>query len=203
MKRESIPVGWRSRGYLPHFDSRCVVQHVTYRLADSLPADVVAQIEAALKVVPSDRQQVERRMRIEDWIDRGLGSCLLGEPAAARMVQQSFLHFDGERYRLLAWLVMPNHVHVLFHTLGEWTMSRIVASWKSYTGRRLSLGPPRSSVALPRHRVWHREYWDRFIRDELHFQVAREYIHQNPVKAGLVRRVEDWEWSSARRSGGG
>ena len=189
---------------MPHFDSRSVVQHVTYRLADSLPAGVLARLEVDLQAVPRDRREAQRRKRIEDWIDGGWGSCLLREPAAARMVQEAFLHFDEERYRLLAWVVMPNHVHVLFQALESWSMARIVASWKSYTGRRLSLGPPRSSVALalPRRRVWHREYWDRFIRDEEHFQVARDYIHQNPVKAGLVRRAEDWEWSSARAQSG-
>ena len=50
--------------------------------------------------------------------------------------------------------------------------------------------------------VWHREYWDRFIRNERHLQQAVEYIHQNPVKAGLVARPQDWRWSSAARAGG-
>jgi REP element-mobilizing transposase RayT len=77
-------------------------------------------------------------------------------------------------------------------------MARIVASWKSFTGRRLSSLLPASSGSNAVHRVWHREYWDRFIRDERHFNSAREYIHNNPVKAGLVRRPEAWEWSSAR-----
>ncbi|MCX5969976.1 MAG: transposase, partial [Coprothermobacterota bacterium] len=45
--------------------------------------------------------------------------------------------------------------------------------------------------------VWHREYWDRFIRDERHFVAARDYIVMNPVKAGLVTKPEDWPWCSA------
>ena len=120
------------------------------------------------------------------------------EPAAACLVQEAFLFFDGVRYRLLAWVVMPNHVHVLFQPMEGWTMARIVSSWKSFTGRRLSSLLPASPGSNAVHRVWHREYWDRFIRDERHFYAVREYIHNNPVKAGLVRCPEEWEWSSAR-----
>jgi type I restriction enzyme R subunit/putative DNA methylase len=88
---------------------------------------------------------------------------------------------------------MPNHVHALFQPFDGWTLARIVGPWKSFTGRRLGSQYP---CPGPR-RVWHREYWDRFIRDENHFLAAREYIHDNPVKAGLVERAEDWPWSSA------
>jgi REP element-mobilizing transposase RayT len=183
---------------MPHFDSNHVVQHVTFHLADSLPADVLARLEEELRTVPPERQDAERRRRIETWIDAGHGCCLLREPAAACLVQDALLYFDSVRYRLLAWVVMPNHVHVLFQPMEGWTMARIVASWKSFTGRRLSSLLPASPRSNAVHRVWHREYWDRYIRDEQHFHTAREYIHNNPVKAGLVRRPEEWEWSSAR-----
>jgi type I restriction enzyme R subunit/putative DNA methylase len=183
---------------MPHFDSHHVIQHVTFHLADSLPASVMARLEEELRTVPPERQDAERRRQVEAWIDAGHGCCLFREPAAACLVQDTFLFFDGERYRLLAWVVMPNHVHVLFQPLEGWTMARIVASWKSFTGRRLSSLLPASPGANAVHRVWHREYWDRFIRDERHLHSAREYIHNNPVKAGLVRRPEEWEWSSAR-----
>ena len=190
--------GWNSRGYMPHFDSHHIVQHVTFRLADSLPTGVLARLEEELRIVSPERQDAERRKRIEAWIDAGYGCCLLREPAAACLVQDAFLCFDGVRYRLLAWVVMPNHVHVLFQPLEGWTMARIVASWKSFTGRRLAPLLPVLPGANSVHRIWHREYWDRFIRDERHFHAAREYINNNPVKAGLVQCAEEWKWSSAR-----
>ena len=190
--------GWHSRGYMPHFSSAYVIQHVTYHLADSVSAEVRARLEDELRLVPARQQDAERRHRIEAWLDAGHGCCLLREPVAARLVQDAFLFFDGERYRLLAWVVMPNHVHVLFQPLQGWTMAKIVASWKSYTGRRLAPMLPPAPSQVPVRRVWQREYWDRFIRNEPHFDAAREYIHNNPVKAGLVARSEDWEWSSAR-----
>ncbi len=208
---QSADSRWHSRGYMPHFESTAVIQHVTYHLADSLPQAVVAQLDQELQQMPLAQQPVERRKRINAWIDAGYGSCVLREPAIATMVQNTFLHFDGQRYRLLAWVVMPNHVHVLFQPLPGWTMAKIVASWKSFTGRRISEwlktnpGPaklPSGLSAAPRlepgePRVWHREYWDRFMRNEEHFAQAVIYIHQNPVKAGLAVNAQDWQWSSA------
>ena len=192
---------WYSRGYLPHFESASVVQHVTVHLADSLPKSVVERLDEALKSLPVEKQDSERRKRVEAWMEAGHGSCALGEPIIADMVQKSLLAFDGQRYRLLAWVVMPNHIHVLFQPLNGWTMAKIVASWKSFTGRRISVFLTRSRAGVqtdsPKKRIWHREYWDRYIRDERHFNQVMTYIHLNPVKAKLVARAEDWPWSSA------
>jgi putative transposase len=191
--------GWRSRGYVPHFDGSRVVQHVTYHLADSLPAEVLARITVELDEVSLAWQDAERRKRMEAWLDAGHGSCLLRTPEAAALVQDAFLHFDSVRYRLLAWVVMPNHIHVLFEPMADWDVARIVASWKSFTGRRLSALRQLSEPADTTPRVWNREYWDRYIRDPEHFAATVSYIHDNPVKAGLVQRPEEWLWSSARR----
>jgi hypothetical protein len=78
--------GWHSRGYLPHFDSDIATQHVTFHLADSLPKEILDGLEAGLKTVPAAKQDMERRKRIEAWIDAGHGSCVLREPTIARMV---------------------------------------------------------------------------------------------------------------------
>src|SRR5690606_10705990 len=97
----------------------------------------------------------------------------------------TLLHFDGMRYRMLAWVVMPNHVHTLFQTIGDWKMGSVVSSWKSWTGKHIRESlitgghvatkddkPSCHSterLSQGRSRVWHREFWDRFIRDERHF----------------------------------
>ena len=214
-----IGAPWHSRGYLPHFESADAIQHVTWHLADSLPKEVVARLDEELKALPPKKQDAERRKRIEAWLDAGHGSCVLREPTVAAMVQNAFLFFDAQRYRLLAWVVMPNHVHVLFQPLHNWTVAKIVASWKKFTATQIcahlrnagnapgnanlligrgeaanqEIGAPRGAPAP----VWHREYWDRYMRNETHFAQALEYIRQNPVKAGLVVKAEDWLWSSA------
>ena len=112
------------------------------------------------------------------------------------MLQDSLLTFDSVRYWLLAWVVMPNHVHVLFEPMEGWTVAKIVAGWKKFTARKI-LDQGRAGDEDVDEPVWHREYWDRYIRDERHFRQVVEYIHLNPVKAGLVRRAELWGWSSA------
>jgi putative transposase len=208
---------WHSRGYLPHFESPDTIQHVTFHLADSLAEAALQQIEAGIKTLPEDRHKAERWKRLEAWLDAGNGSCILRKPAIADMVQHSLLTFDADRYRLLAWVVMPNHVHVLFEPMDGWTTAKIVASWKRFTATKIHAELAKSTATSAGQAVtgnanlriggfssgkatspvWHREYWDRYIRDERHLNRTIEYIHLNPVKAGLAATPASWPWSSA------
>jgi REP element-mobilizing transposase RayT len=196
--------GWYSRGYLPHRDHPGLLQAITYHLADSLPAAVLEQMDAELRSLPPERQDTERRRRVEAWLDAGHASCVLRLPEAAECVVDTWRHFAGERYDLIAWVVMPNHVHVLVRVYDGVSLGKIVQSWKSYTGRRIRVMIEEQGRAGARRSqgqgVWMREYWDRYIRDERHFQMAVDYIHQNPVKARLVGVAKDWPWSSAHES---
>jgi len=193
---------WHNRNYLPHFESAVAIQHVTFHLADSIPKSSLERINAEVESLSIEHQKVARRKKLEEWMDAGHGQCLLKNEKVAQTVQSSLLHFDNQRYCLLAWVIMPNHVHVLFEPIAPWTMARIIASWKSFTGRKIaelvpspSLNPSQGQI------VWRREYWDRFIRNERHLRQAIEYIHENPVKAGLVKTPADWPWSSASHPG--
>jgi len=193
--------GWYNRGYLPHCDHPGLLQSITYHLADSLPAAVLQQIGTELRTLPPERQDTERRRRVEAWLDAGHGSCVLRLPEAAECVLDTWRRFAGERYDLIAWVVMPNHVHVLVRVYKGVPLAKVVQSWKSYTGRRIRAltEEGRAGARRPRgQRVWMREYWDRYIRDERHFQMAVDYIHQNPVKARLAGTARGWPWSSAR-----
>ena len=199
---------WYSRGYLPHCDHPGLLQSITYRLADSLPVAVLEGLTVELRRLPPERQDAERRRQIEDWLDAGHGSCALRVLEAAACVVDTWRRFAGERYDLIAWVVMPNHVHVLIRAYDGVSLAKIVQSWKSYTGRRIRplMGECRGEAAgrapglrrRSQEGVWAREYWDRFIRNEQHFNTAVAYIHENPVKAGLVATATDWLWSSAR-----
>ena len=180
--------GWHSRGYIPHFDQPDLIQGVTFRLADSLPAHVVVSLDQETKCA----DDATRRAQIEAYLNAGYGDCYLRDPRIARLVEDALLHFDGERYRMIAWVVMPNHVHVLLETIQGYALGRIVHSWKSYTANEANRVLGRTG------RFWFREYFDRFIRDRRHFANAVRYIHNNPVKAGLVEKAEDWPFSNAR-----
>jgi len=187
---------WHSRGYLPHLDDITKTQSITFRLSDSLPQTKLAQLRQELAHLPAEEQSLERRKRIDHWLDAGMGSCVLRHPAVARIMQETLLRFDGERYRLLAWCIMPNHVHALIEPQVE--LGKIVQSWKSYTARWVMQRRAELGLGAPREKpIWMREYWDRFIRDQKHLQAVTDYIHQNPVKAHLCPTPATWPWSSA------
>jgi putative transposase len=177
--------GWHQRRYLPHFDAAGTIQMITYRLADSLPAEVLRE------AVDAHRREPARRKRLEELLDAGYGSCLLRRPEIATLVIENWLRFDRVRYRLAAWVVMPNHAHVLVEIVDGHPVSRIVHSWKSFTAKAIA------GVTGVQGRIWRPDYWDRVIRDAKHFAAAVDYIDYNPVKAGLARDPKNWPWSSA------
>ena len=180
---------WHNRGYLPHFEGGEVPQSITFRLHDSLPAELRAEWACELENLPDTEQRLERRKRIEAALDSGYGACHLAKPEVARLVVEALGRFDHERYRLHAWCVMPNHVHVLVTPLANHRLTSIVHSWKSYTANRAN------RLLGRRGPFWMQEYFDRAIRDENHFIAAVEYIEHNPVKAGLCAEPADWIWS--------
>jgi len=180
--------GWTSRGYLPHFDQPNLFQSITFRLADALPTHVVA----AMINDPDVKTDEQRHARAEAYLDAGHGACYLKDVRIGKLVEDALHFFDGQRYNLLAWVVMPNHVHTLVETREGFPLRRIVHSWKSYTAKAANGLLGRSGP------FWYPGYFDRHIRDERHYLAVIAYIHNNPVKAGLVERPEDWRFSSAR-----
>jgi REP element-mobilizing transposase RayT len=121
----------------------------------------------------------------------GHGACLLRDPRVAELVQRAFWHYDGARYRLLAWVVMPNHVHTLIE-VWQTPLGRILKDWKSYTAKEANKLLGRKGT------FWEDDFFDRYIRDEDHYRRAVRYIEDNPVKAGLVRLAVEWPWNSSR-----
>lgn len=190
---------WYSRGYLPHCDERHLLQMITFRLVDSLPREKLRLLEDELRKLRDVRREELRRRRIEGWLDAGMGCCALRHPEVARYVQESFLHFHGERYHLHAWCIMPNHVHILIEPLAQ--LATIIQSWKSFTARRILARNEELQLGIPGKSLWMRDYWDRYIRDETHYLRAVAYIHRNPVAAGLCGSPEEWPWSSASARG--
>ena len=135
-------------------------------------------------------REVKLRKLIAKYEDSGHGACWLRDRRIAALVEDALLFFDGQRYRLIAWCIMPNHCHALIETEEAWPLAGVVHSWKSYTAHAANRILGRSGE------FWYREYHDRFIRDERHFTNALSYIEQNPVKAGLVAQQEEWRWGS-------
>jgi len=202
-------LGWHERGYLPHCDFPGLVQFVTFRLLDSMPASRRGEWERLLAI----EDLHEKRTKLEAYLDRGIGKCWLRNPRVASLCEEALRFFHNERYELLAWCVMPNHVHVLVQ-LWETPLGKMVQSWKRHVAteaeailaerrsptRRVSENTsiaPAQRAALQTVR-WEREYWDTFMRDDEQERKAIRYIENNPVKAKLCRAAEEWPFSSAR-----
>ena len=185
----------RSRGYLPHAEAGSVPQHIVFRLYDSLPREILERWTDELEQVKDDEERrAERMRRIEAALDAGSGSCFLCRPEIARIVITSLLKFDGKRYWLHAWCIMPNHVHALVTPSPAITLSALLHTWKSFSAKQANRVLGRSG------QFWMQEYFDRYIRDERHFVSVVEYIHNNPVAAGLCTSPADWPYSSATRT---
>ena len=190
--------GVHGRGYLPHWDFAGSVQAITFRLGDSMPSDVIAGWRRELKpllkspeTAVSLKGQAELHRRIARYEDAGHGSCVLAKPDLARIVQESLQEGHDEAYRLIAWCIMPNHVHAVIRLLDETSLGVIVKRWKAKTAVRINRELKRSGS------LWQEDYHDRLIRDMDHLQNAVAYIRRNPVEAGLCSRAEDWAWGCA------
>src|SRR2546423_401713 len=190
-KEDFRPDGWHSRGYLPHFDGGEIPQTIRFRLFDSLPQTLLERWRQELAHEAMLNLETVLRKRIEVYLDQGYGSSYLKEPAIASLVQDALLHFDAVRYRLSAWVVMPNHVHLLATPCHAHKLSRIMHSIKSYTALEANRQLNRQG------RFWMKESFDRRIRNAEHFAAAVAYIENNPVKARLCQKPEDWPFNSA------
>jgi hypothetical protein len=95
----------RSRGYLPHYEADQAPQMVTMRLHDSLPKSVLDRLVEELEMVDPLRREVERRSRIEEFLDNGIGSCWLSNASIGSVTELALLHFDNQRYTLHAWVI--------------------------------------------------------------------------------------------------
>lgn len=151
MKHVTKP-GWHARGYLPHFDAACVVQHIVL----GAKADVN-----------------------------------LNDASLAKLIEDTLLHFDGARYDLQAWCIMPDHVHIGVVFYPDQLMGKIVWAWKSWITNQHMKATGQKSI------IFHLDYFDRYVRTLDQAERLPSYIEKNPVKAGLVLDAADWRWSSA------
>ncbi|MDR2981480.1 MAG: transposase [Puniceicoccales bacterium] len=197
--------GYHHRDYLPHYKIQGGTYFVTFRLADSLPRVALEKINLELKSIEfpesisADEQDAvlkkKRHWEIEGFLDRGVGRCWLKHPQIAGLLVDTFRYFNLERYKLLAWVIMPNHVHVLVKTTRNFSVGTIVKTWKQYASTRAKKIPGISEI--PAGKFWQTESFDHLTRTDDERDRIVNYIHQNPVKAKLCQRPEEWLWSSA------
>ena len=188
---EYEPRGWHSRGYLPHFDGGEILQFVTIRLADSLPAHLLDVWRVELELEKVEDKNAALRKRIEYYLDQGHGNCYLQVKEIAEIVKNSLLHLNDKKYRLIAWVIMPNHIHFLVRLLPGVSLSSTIQVLKGFSAREANKVLERGGA------FWQADYFDRYIRNEKHFLATLSYIENNPVKAALCVVKEEWFFSSA------
>ena len=187
---------WHRRFHsVPHRENKAL-QSITFRLYDSLPKEVIEEIKLKLDINEDDDSydsiQYQRlRQKIAEYEDAGYGQCFLRDERIAAIMQDTLKHFDGERYQLICWCIMPNHVHVLIEVNEGWSLSRIMHGWRSYTAKEANRILGRTG------KFWMEEYYDRYIRDDNHLQKTINYILNNPANAGL----DEWPWVGERGTG--
>jgi len=175
---------------LPHWQQEGKLIFATWRLADSLPAGKLEQWreERAAWLAahpepwdPATEDEYHERFSksIDAWLDAGSGECILRDPACSKRVAEALRHFDGERYALESFVVMPNHVHVLFRLAPDHKLEDVIHSWKSFTAKELN------KLCGSSGEVWQKDYWDRIVRDPDHRANILRYIEKNPERAGL------------------
>ncbi len=190
---ENRPKGWYSRGYLPHFDGGQIPQFITTRLFDALPQKVLNEFMLELERKGVEDIEFEIRKRIEMFLDQGYGKCFLKNKEIARVIADALQFHADKKYKLIAWVVMPNHIHFLAVPSKNVALSEITHSIKSFTANKAN------KILNRRGEFWQRESFDRYIRNYDHFIKTIDYIENNPVKAGLCKDYREWEFSSAFR----
>jgi valyl-tRNA synthetase len=211
LRSESVPLSEQSeeihrrQGHnLPHWTKLGAIYAVTFRLADSIPPHVLHTWrqeregiiqragEQGRPLTAHEEQELYclHSTRIEAFLDSGQGACHLAKSEIALLVQDALRHFDGQRYDLIAWCIMPNHVHVIVHPFEGYDLAAILHSWKSFTAKKANKLLGVSGI------FWQDEYYDHLVRNEEDFRNQINYVLDNPDKAGL----QDWPWCGMRES---
>ncbi|HEX7446165.1 MAG TPA: transposase [Pirellulales bacterium] len=189
---------------LPHWSQPGTVAFVTWRTNDSMPAAILRQWFGdrdrwlrAHGINPAEANWRERLAglgrrvveafqesfweRWHDALDECHGACVLKTPELAEIVEKSLHHFDDDRYLMLDYVVMPNHVHLLASFPDEASMLAQCKSWKHYTAVQINR-------RLRQHgRFWQQDGFDHLVRNDEQFAYLRRYIAENPAKARLAK----------------
>ena len=189
------------QGKLPHWYQPGVAYFVTFRTEDSVPQSLLRSwhrrrdewlrrhsidpLSANWKTLLSTMPELDREYHTQftrafmAYLDRGYGKCLLRELRCAEIVAGALRHFDGERYEIGDFVVMPNHVHVLVCLLGDTLIEPQCRSWKKFSAGEINRLLGRSG------RVWQEESLDHLVRTVEQYEYLQRYIAENPIKAAL------------------
>jgi putative transposase len=190
----------RWEGNRPHWAQAGAIAFITMRTHDSIPKDVLARwdfeklqwlwrhgiecakwwkgLEFANPTLRAEFAKEFHRTR-EMYLDTCQGECVLRRPELAQIVASTLRHFDGVRYELGDFVVMPNHVHLLAVFSDNTTMKAQCTSWMKYTATAIN------RLLNRRGPFWQQEVFDHLVRHAEQYDAIRRYIATNPEKAKL------------------
>ncbi|MBY0498037.1 MAG: DEAD/DEAH box helicase family protein [Gallionellaceae bacterium] len=201
IKEQDAPATWEyfnplteidihSSDNLPHWEQGSVWYFVTFRLADALPLAVVAELKEERehwkqthdldKLSSAELAEYHRLFsdRYEALLNAGNGSCVLRDEVNAKIVRDALQHFEGQRYVLDEFVIMPNHVHVLVKPMNGHGLPDITHSWKSFTANQINKRLGKTG------QFWQHESYDHIVRHERAMEAIRRYIRENPKVTG-------------------
>jgi REP element-mobilizing transposase RayT len=197
----------RHRSYLPHIQLEGQIISLTWRLAFTLPKNLLklqTDLEEELAEIRRENtsdlsvKYAGYIQKLED-LDTYLGKLELNDLSLCadenpQTLISAINFYAGNIYELHSYCIMPNHLHLLIRPLpgqgvGFHKVSTTVQRLKSYTAKMINQKYERQG------KIWHRDYFDRFIRNPDDYRNVVNYILANPVKAGLVKKAEDWKYS--------
>ena len=203
--RSPSPLIIRQGAKLPHWTREGATYAVTYRLADSMPQEVLRRWEVEREHIVARARQLEREMtdhelarldvlhseRVEAYLDAGHGACWMSNSEVATIVRGAMLHFEGVRHETYAWCIMPNHVHAVVRPMAGFSLSKVMHGWKGFSGLEANKALGRNGL------FWQPEPYDHLVRNDADFAHCVRYVLDNPVNAGL----KDWKWVGEKAGG--
>ena len=189
MKFDLGHVKVHKRSGLPHWNIQHGIYFITFNLFDAIPRYIRERLleEAEARKRTADEQDIQQWLhkQVDKALDDDYGSCFMRNPRVASIVAGAIQHFDGSRYELLTWCVMPNHIHVVTTLAGGERIDSVIHSWKSFSSKAANkvlnrVGP-----------FWQEDYFDHTIRNSRELRNTVEYVMNNPAKAGL----RDWPFA--------
>lgn len=209
MSKSYKPIKIQYRRNLPHWQNENAVYFVTFRLKGSLPFEKVEELrdrrmiekETLLQQGYAEKETIEKLGKLhylyfgqfDDLLDKfQSGPHFLTKPEIASIVSNSILFFDEKRYKVIAYTIMSNHVHLILYKLTK-ELDSIMGSIKKFSSKQINI--QRDTIG---QKNWQTESFDHIIRDRSELSLYVTYILNNPIKARLVKRWKDWSYSYVR-----
>lgn len=187
--------GWYFHTPKPEPEIPYDVQLISLRLADALPPKALEQMNVDARMVQPAERVLFKRQRTQVILNAQHGCCALHNPKLARAVLDVLEDQHAKKYKLIAWCILPNQLHVLIEPC--FPVGRIIQDWRVLTTRWALQHNEALGLGLNGKRLWLKRCQDRYIPDNKQLAKALETLHQSPVEAGLCEQPEDWCWSSA------